>query len=145
MRLFGVGDLVAVVVVGHVGGDIRLIMAERTRFGSAIVRGEMVPVIRRLPSYVCRFVERIIDGRGLDEDRLDDICGTINIRLTYNLAIGSVVAHLHNYSGKVLEDIETQNRLQHKHMVVAVDDLHDADIIHIAVAIEVEVGNHVAR
>ena len=77
-----------IVVIGHVGVDICLIVTKRLRLRATVMRREMVPVIRRLPRLVTGFVERRVDRRSLDKHGLNDICRTIDIRLADDLAIG---------------------------------------------------------
>lgn len=96
VRLMRVGGLMAIVVVGHIGGNVCLIVSKRLRLRFGIVRWKVVPIVRRLPSYIVVSAKRRIDSRCPDEYRLHDIGSTIYIRLTYNLAVGSAVSHLND-------------------------------------------------
>ncbi len=141
-----IANLVAVVVVGHIGGHIGLIVAQVLRSRLRVVRRIVVPVVGRLPGLVAILILTVvaIDSRSLDEDRLYDVVGTVDIGRANDLYIGSSVVHLHNEGCHVLIDILRQNSLEHEHVIVSIDSLHHTDVVDPTVAIEVEVRDHVA-
>ncbi len=98
-----------------------------------------------MPRSVAHPAYRIVDSRTTDEHRLNDISGTIQIRLTYDLAIRCGILRLHHYCCYVLEHISSQHSLDDKHMVVTANHLHHPQIINITVAVEVEVRDHITR
>lgn len=77
----------AIVMIGHVGVNISLIMREIHRFGTLIVARPMSMVIWRIPSGVSRFAKHIPHRRTLDKSRADNVVITIQIWVTYHLHI----------------------------------------------------------
>lgn len=76
--------------------------------------------------------------------RLYDIVRTKDVRRTYYLYMVSASArYLGNDGRNVLEYVWSEHGLDHEDVVVALYDLHHAEIINIAVSVEVQVGDHV--
>lgn len=125
-----------------------MIVAVMTRSAVVIVRREVAKVIRRLPAGIAVIVAMIAveQRRTANKYRLNDVVSAIDIRITDHLYVRRSVearAAFDYESGHILEDVLCQHSLNHIKVVVAVHCLHHAKIIHIAIPVQVEVGNHV--
>ena len=109
----------------------------------AVVVGEVIPVVRRAPVGVGRTAEAVEQRRTLVIDRLDDIVSTIDVGRTYHLNVRRRIAHLHDQCGYILIDVSRQHGLDKQDVVIALDGLEHAQVIDVAVAVEVEVGDDV--
>ena len=134
----------AILVVVHICVHVCLIVTQILRCRLRVVRGQITPVIRRLPCHIARTTEHRVQGRVSYKHRLNNIVRAIYVRVTYNLKIRSGT-HLHRYGGYVLEHVVCQHRLYNKHVVVRVHHLHHTQIVYVSVVVEVKVRNHVAR
>jgi len=114
-----------------------------TRLAVVVVRREMTVVVRRTPAAVTIAAVAVEHRRTANEYRLNDVLRTINIGVTNHLYVRAGAVSLHYDGGYVLIDVTSQNGLDHIEVVVAVHSLHYAEIIHVAVAVEVEVRNHI--
>lgn len=144
----GVVHLMAILVVRHVSVHIRMIVAVMTRSAVVVIRREMRIVIRRRPAGVVIIITTIAveQRRTANEYRLNDVVVAVDIRVADHLYIRvsvHAVHAFHNEGCHVLIDVLCQHSLNHVQVVVAVAGFHHAEVIHIAVTIQVEVRNHV--
>ena len=58
-------------------------------------------------------------------------------------AEGRYGRHFGDHRGHILEDVVGQHGLDDKHVGIALNRLHDAQVIDIAVTVEVEVAEHI--
>jgi hypothetical protein len=86
-RLLREITLVAVVVVGHVGIYVSLIVIQINRLGLTIVRREVAMMIGRTPYRVVASTKSIPQRRTLNEYRTYDIVVSIQVLITYNLYV----------------------------------------------------------
>lgn len=133
----------AVVVVLHVRGYVRLVMSEVIGSMIAVVVREVIPVVRRTPIDVVCTTETVEQRRALVVDRLDDIVNAIYVRCTYNLHIRRAIAHFYDYGSYILIDVCCQHGLNEQDVVVALNGLQDAQVVDIAVVVEVEVRDDI--
>lgn len=141
-----VSHLMTIVVVGDIGGYVGLIVAQILRLRTGIPGGEIVPVVGRGPYGIAVVAEGSENRRSLHKHGLNDIGGAVDIRFADNLAVvGAAVAGFHRKGGNVLEHVVGKHGLNDEHVVVAAHHFHDAQVVHEAVTVEVEVGNHVTR
>lgn len=139
----GIMHLVAVSVSAEIGIHISGVVAVIDHRGTAIVVGEMIPVVGRSPySISCAVPGSVDDGR-TNKDGLDYIIGSIDERVADDLYIGRTGLAVHHKGCYILKDIDSQYGLQYDDVVVAAHRLNDADIIHVAITVEVEVGKHI--
>ena len=84
-----------------------------------------------------------INGRCCIEHGLYDVVGAVDVRCTYNLNVclcgAAVLAYECCY---VLEHVGCEASLDHEHVIVAFNRLHDTQVIYVTVIVEVEVGEH---
>lgn len=81
-----------------------------------------------------------IDGRCCVEHGLDDVVGAVDVRMADDLYIClGCAAVLADEGCHVLEYVGCEACLDHEHVVVAFDRLHDAQVIYVTVIVEVEV------
>ena len=144
MNTARVGHLAAVMTLVYIRVNVCLIMAQVLGGRLGIIGWEMTPIIRRLPCRISYLDDRCIEGGSLDKYRLNDIVGTVDIRLADNLAIRSGVTHLKIDGGYVLEEIVCQNSLYYIHVVIAVYHFHHSQIVHKTVVIKVKIGYHIS-
>lgn len=104
------------------------------------------PVPGAIPCYPVRTPEPIVDHRPVHVHGLDDIICTIDVLVADHLyADLARVVFLHVYGGYVLVDILGKDSLQHNQSLVAFTRLHYAQVIHLTVAVEVEVTERAIR
>ena len=127
--------LVAVSVSAEIGIHISGVVAVIDHRGTAIVVGEMIPVVGRSPYSISCAVPGCVDDGRTNIDGLDDIIGSIDERVADDLNVGCTGLAVHHKGCYILKDIDSQYGLQY-------DDV-DADIIHVAIMVEVEVGKHI--
>lgn len=78
------------------------------------------------------------------EHGLDDVVGAVDVGMTYDLHVClGCAAVLADKGCNVLEHVGCEACLDHEHVVVAFDSLHDAQIVYVTVIVEVEVRQHV--
>lgn len=143
MILVDNGHIVTITMVGHIGRHTRIVVAigfgSRVRIGRRIV----IPVVRRTPRIVAIRTQAGIDKRSAGEHRLNDILGTIDVGGTNHLYIASTIGrNISNNSSYILIYIVGQNSLNQEYVVVSTNSLQYTQIVDIAIAIEVEVGEH---
>lgn len=105
------------------------------------VRRVVAPVVGRVPRVPGGAPEPVVDNRAVDIHGLDDIVLTIYILVTDNLDGHLILCILLDIDSRnVLEDILGQYGLEDDHALATLAYLDDADIVDLAVAIEVEVA-----
>lgn len=108
--------------------------------------GIVSPIPRRIPCVPCGRPKPIVDDRTVDIYGFDDIVGTIYILIADDLNRNLIrCIFLYVYRGDILVDIFCQDSLQDDHTLVALAYLYYADIIHVTIAIEVEVVVELTR
>ncbi len=140
-----IADRVTVLVMAHERVHIRVIVVQMNRHRTLVVRRIMVPVPGRVPRSVGRPQQMRVNRRSRDENRLYDVAVAVDVGRTYDLHMAGSVdsGNLSHYSGHILIDVGSQDCLDEEHMSVVLDHFEDSEIIHISVAVEVEVGQHV--
>lgn len=109
-------------------------------------RGIVVPIVGRTPRTIAIRTQAGVNKRSTRENRLDNVLGTIDVGRTDNLYIaGAVCRYIGNDSGHILIYIVGQNSLNQEYVVVTANGLQYTQIIDIAIAIQVEVGEHDRR
>ena len=84
-----------------------------------------------------------VDCGGCVEHGLYDEVGTIDVRCADDLYISLGCAAVLAYQGcHILEDVGCKACLDDKHVVVALDRLHYAEVVDVAVVVQIEVGEH---
>ena len=106
----------------------------------------IAPVPRRMPCVPCVRPEPVVDDRTIDINRLYHVVRTIDI-LVANYLNGDLVMliFLYVYRGYVLEDILRQHRLQYDQTLVTLTGLYDTKIIHLPVAVQIQVTERAVR
>ena len=106
----------------------------------------VTPIPRTMPSVPCIAPKPIVDIGSIDVNGFDDIGCTIHILVTYYL-YRYIVARifLYVYRGYILVDILRKNGLQNDEALVAFTGLDNAQIVHLPVAVEVEVAECAVR
>lgn len=101
----------------------------------------IVPIERRMPAYPRRTPEPVINHRTIDIHRLNDIICTIYIFISYHLHCHSLRlgVFLHEYRSHILINILCQYGLNHYQVAVLVCGFNHTQVVHIAIAIQVEV------
>ena len=98
------------------------------------------PVPRTCPCVPSGTPEPIVDKRSIDVHRLDDIVRAIDVLIAYYLYRDLVaLIFLHIYGSYILVDIFRQNRLQHDETLVTFARFYYAQIIHLTVAVQIEI------
>ena len=105
------------------------------------------PIPRTMPCVPTRTPEPVVDNRSIDVYRFDDVVRTIYILIAYHLHTDFVgrFVFLHIYGGYVLEDIFRQNRLQHDQTLVTFTGLDNTKIVHLSVAVQIQVTERAIR
>lgn len=134
---------VAVVVMLHIRVHVRLIMSQMVRSMMAVVVRIMIPVVRRTPVSVVRTTITVEQQRTRIVHRFDDIVHAIDVRSTDDLYVRCAEPHLNHQSSHILIDVGCQHGLDKQHMVAALKGLQHAQVVDIAVVVEVEVRYHV--
>ena len=144
MALLGEIEPVAELVSAHIGPHICLIVTKMQRCGMLVERGEMIPVPGRSPGSIARPVEVVEDRRPRNEYRIEVIVVAVDVRRADDLDVhGPGRRSLDDDGGDVLIDVGGEHGLDDEHMGDALDRLDNPQIIHIAVPVEVEVGNDI--
>lgn len=104
--------------------------------------GPVVPVVRRVPAYPVGTPEPIVDVGAIDIDGLDDVVGAIDVLVADDLHCNALClwVFLHIDRGYVLIDVLCQHGLDDNEVAAAVGSLDDTEVVHLSVAVEVEVG-----
>ncbi len=124
-------------MVGNVDVDVRIVGLLRFRCPMLMIRGVMIPTVRRGPDPVVHAPLGVDDGTA-HKGRLDDVIGTVEIRIADNLG---VVVILNHYRRHVLCGIKGIHVLYDDEVRTAVDLLDHTEIIHIAVPVEVKIAD----
>lgn len=141
----GIVTMVAVVVVTHILLYIGLVVAEVHGFRVLVVGREMTMTVGRNPGRIAGVVQVVPDRRTLYPYRTYDILRAVDIRIADNLYV-EVGSTCLGYEGSyVLVDISGQACLDQVDVAIALYGLQYAQIIYVAVAVQVEVVDHVAR
>lgn len=120
--------------------DVVVIHVPAPRRVESIVRRVVPPIVGRMPSHPSRSPEPVVDDGTVEIDRFDDVVVAIEVRVTDHLdGDRPVLFALHVDGSHVLIDVLCQHGLQDNQAVLALAYLNDAQIIHIAVTVQVEV------
>lgn len=137
---------VAIAVIAHVGVHIRHVVVDMDRCRASVAAWIVAPVPRRAPWLVIWSCKVCKDRRGDNIHRLYDVFWTVDVIGTDYLHIIRICAAYLGHQGcNILIYVWRKYCLDHKHVSPAVNGLHHAQIIHITVAVEVQVGQHVLR
>ncbi len=137
-------ELMAIAVIVHVGVDVGMVVAQENRGRMPVVRWQMSPVPRRVPRSISRS-EQVHEYRrpGIIY-RPYDVVRTVDVRAAYDFhMVCGVTRHFRNHGGHILINVLVKHSLNDEHMGGAVQGLEHAQIIHISVVVEVQVGEHV--
>ena len=106
----------------------------------------VAPVPRTRPAIPTRTPEPIVDNRSIDIHRLDDIVGTIDVLIAYYLNGHLVLlVFLHIYGSDILEYILCEDSLQHDQTFITFTRLHYAQVVHLSVAVQVQITERAVR
>ena len=144
-RLRRIIAMVAVMMIGDIGSDIRLIVRQINRFRTRVVRGIIVIVIGRNPRTIGRTTIVIPHRRTLHESRTHDIIRSIEIAITNHLDRQRIRTTLRDDRSHILEDRRSETSLNEQGMVITLVGLDNTQIINPSVVIEVEIVNHIPR
>ena len=102
----------------------------------------IIPVEWRMPAYPRWSPKPIIDHRAVDIYRLNDIVCAIYILITNHLYSYRLCRFIFLYEDRcyILIDIFSQYGLYHYQVAVLVRSLNHAQIIHITITIQIQVG-----
>lgn len=146
--LLRIVEALAVAVVAHKRAHVGLVVAEEKRGRVLVVRREVPPVPRRMPDPVVvgEIVEMVEDRRPDHEERIEDVVRAVDERGTDNLYVPLLGRRgLHHDGGDVLEHVLGQHCLDDEHVVVSLDSLYDAQVVNVAVSVQVEVRDDIGR
>ena len=108
--------------------------------------GPISPVPRAMPCVPIRTPEPIVYQRTVNIYRFDDVGRTVHVLIAYDLNAYLIrLVFLYVDRGYVLIDIFRQNGLQNDQSLVAFAGLYYAQVIHLTVAIQVEVAERAVR
>lgn len=104
--------------------------------------GPVVPIVRRVPTYPVGTPEPIIDVGAIDIDGLDDVVGAIDVLVTDDLHCNALCLRVFLYIDRsnILIDVLCQHGLDDHEVACVVGSLDDTEVVHLSVAVEVEVG-----
>lgn len=141
-----VGHGVAVVVVRHKRVHVSVVVADVYGHRTFVVDRVAVPIPGRTPGTVCVCEQMRKDkGSGVIY-RLHIVAGAVDVRIAYNLDIRLRRAgNFRNQSGNILIDVSSEHCLDYKNVVVALYGLKHTEVVHIAVSVEVQVGQYIRR
>ena len=106
----------------------------------------VAPIPRTMPSVPIRTPEPVVDNRSIDIYRLDDVIGSIDIFVAYYLNRHIVrFVFLYIYGGYILVDVLCQNGLQYDKTLVSFACLYHAQVIHLTVAVQIEITERAVR
>jgi hypothetical protein len=102
----------------------------------------IIPIVRRMPANPSCTPEPIVDNRSMDIYRLDDIVGAIDILISNHLYCDRLSSRVFLYEDRsyVLINILREYRLYNYEMLITIGYFYHSQIIHCAVAIEIQVG-----
>lgn len=99
-----------------------------------------LPVVGGVPTDPSRSPEPVIDDRTIDIYGFDDVVGSIEVFIAHHLyGDGGVRGFFHVDGGDILVDILGEDGLQDNQAVIPFANLHNAQVIDNAVAVEVKV------
>ena len=103
--------------------------------------GIVAPVPRRCVGIPIRSPKPIVNDRLIDIYRLDDIVGAVDIFIADNLHGDFVrLVFLHIDGGNILVDVLGKDGLEDDKAFLALAYLHHADVVYLAVAVEVKIA-----
>lgn len=144
MRLVGIMNLVAIMMVSHICADISVVVSDMYRSMSCIIYRIVSPEVRRAPWCIIVSTEVCHNHRTCIVYRFYNVVRTIDIRRSDNLyMIVCVRMGLGNDGCNILINIHGKDSLDHENVGIALDRLDHTKIIHVSILIEVKVGNHV--
>ena len=104
------------------------------------------PVPRRRPSVPVRSPEPVVYNGSIDINRLDDIVGTIDVLIAYHLNGHLILfVFLHIDGSDILEYILCEDSLQHDQTFITFTRLHYAQVVHLSVAVQVQITERAVR
>lgn len=137
---------VAIAVIAHISVHIRHVVVDVDRCRASVAAWIVTPVPRRAPWPVIRSCQIGKDRRCGHIYRLYYVLWTVDVIGTDHLHIIRVcAAHFGHQGCNILIYVWCKYCLDHKHVSPAVNCLHHAQIVHVSVAVEVQVGQHVLR
>jgi hypothetical protein len=88
----------------------------------------ITPIVRRMPTYPRWSPEPIVDIRTIDINRFDDIVGTIDILIAYDLDCDLIGLLIFFYKDRcyILVDIFSQNCLDNHQVAIVVGSFYHA-------------------
>ena len=120
--------------------DMVVVVMPEPRIIARVPARVIAPIIRRVPANPRRSPEPVINDRAIDIYRFNDIVGAIDILVTYDLHGHCPVSlPLHVDGGDILINILCKHSLQDDKAVLPLAYFDHAQIVHHAVAVEVEV------
>ncbi len=144
--LFRISNLMAVMVINHIGCNILLIVRDINRSRMLVASGEMPPIIRRFPRLVINHYQAVEDIRCRHISRLYDIFRSVDKWVTYNLHVSARnERHFCHQRGYILIYIRCQNGLNQEYVRISLHGFQDTQIINISVAVQIKVTQHIRR
>ena len=137
--------VVAEMVVMHILLYISLVVAQVHGFRVLVVGREMTMAVGGNPGCITGVVEVGPDSGALYPYRTYDILGTIDIRIADDLYVEVGSTCLGHEGSYVLVDISGQACLDQVDVAIALYGLQHTQIVHVAVAVEIQVVDHIAR
>lgn len=136
-RAIGADGVMIVVPIAPVPIDIR-----RNAIVGVPPMRPIIPIPRRIPAHPIRTPKPIVDIRPIDIHGFDDIVGAIDILVADDLHGNTLTLRVFLYKDRchVLIHIPGENRLDDHQVPITVSRLDDTQIIHLTVAVEVEIG-----
>lgn len=135
-----VGHSVAVVVVRHKRVHVSVVVTYMYGHRTFVVSGVVIPIPGRTPGTVCVCEQMRKDkGSGVIY-RLHIVAWTVDVRVAYDLDVCLRSAgNFRNQSGNILVDVSSEHCLDYENVVVALNGLKYAEVVYIAVSVEVQV------
>jgi hypothetical protein len=110
-------------------------------------RRPIAPIVRRMPTYPRWSPEPIVDIRAIDINRFDDIVGTIDILIAYDLNCDLIGLLIFFYKDRcyILVDIFSQDCLDNHQVAIAIGSFYNTQVVNFSIRIEVKVGKSRVR
>ncbi len=146
MILLRISCYMAIMVINHIRGYILLIVCDINRSGTFVACWEIPPIIRRTPRFVINDYQAVEDIRRCHIRRLNDIFGSVYIRVTYYLYVRA--RNRRNFGNKgsnILIDISRQDCLDKEHVCITLHRFQYAQVIYITITVQVQVTQHIRR
>ena len=104
--------------------------------------GPIVPIVGRVPAHPVGTPEPVVDVGAIDIYGLDDVVGAIDVLIADDLHGNTLCLRVFLNIDRchVLIDVLCQHGLDDYEVAAAVGGLDDAEVVHLPVAVEVEVG-----